>query len=121
MSDKLPNKNISGIVENKTPSTSEHPKAPAGYFFIDKKKITIWDKESFDEINEGDDLSFLCSASENKYQGKTYVNYNVISGEVTAPLEKSDLEIDGVAVLIDDKVEDIHMTIKTIEFLKEHL
>lgn len=122
MSDKkLPNENITGKVENKTPSTSDHPKAPAGYFFINKKKITLWDKESFDEINDGDELSFLCSASENNWDGKTYVNYSVISGEVATALEISDLDIDGMEVVIDDSVDRIYMPSKAIEFLKKTL
>lgn len=117
----LTNENITGIVEKKTPSTSTNPKAPAGHFFIDNKKITIWDKESFDLIEEGKSHSFLCSAKENEYQGKTYVNYSVISGEVAPALEISDLDIDGMEVVIDDKVDRIHMPTKAIEFLKNTL
>lgn len=117
----MSNENITGVVESKTPSTSTNPKAPAGHFFIDKKKITAWKKENFDAIEEGKSYSLLCSAKQNEYQGKTYTNYSVISAEEEVPLEESDLVIDDMKVLIDESVKKINMPASAINYLKNRL
>lgn len=115
------NEKIVGIVSDKKPMTSTNPKAPKGKFKVGDKFLTVWDEEIWDAIEEGKSYVFNCTVQTNDYQGKTYTNYNVTSGMPETPLEKSDLVIVDLPVVVDESVKEIHLPQGVINYLKEML
>ncbi len=68
-----------GIVEKKINNNSNNPKAPKGfiYFIKDERKFTLWEQDKVDKVVTGGEYEVGFIESENLWDGKSYVNYNV--------------------------------------------
>lgn len=115
------NEEIVGVVKDMKPTESENPKAPAGTLYVNKLRLTIWDKELWSNLEEGKSYKFIFTSKDNEYNGKTYTNRNVSMVMGAEPLEKSDLELDGLSVLVNNEIKEIEMPEKVIDYLKNVL
>ncbi len=121
----LAKEQVEGVVENKKSLESRNPKAPNGSFYINGKKLTVWDEELWESIEENKEYSFLCNVKQNEYQGKTYTNYNVsacipVEGEVLEKCETLSALL-NYEVVIDNSIKQIKLPQGVVDFLKENL
>ena len=68
-----------GNITDKKQYAGTSEKGPAGTIFVNSRKFTCWDKDLFNKINVGEELTLEYSEQENTYEGKTYMNRSVIS------------------------------------------
>lgn len=68
-----------GKVFSKNPTVSDNPKAPAGKITLEgsSDEYTVWSKDKFDELKEGEEVEFEYKEYSKTYGEKTYINRNI--------------------------------------------
>jgi hypothetical protein len=69
-------KEITGTIQEKE---EKQGPGPVGFFYLDNNKYTCWNDIFFNGFNKGDMVTIYYQDKENEWNGKIFINKNIIN------------------------------------------